>query len=1745
MAEPSASAFAPGPGPAPLPDADPTRFPNTRPRTSTAGTTAHDGSLASADLGLALDPDTCRICRGEATPDEPLFYPCKCSGSIKFVHQDCLMEWLSHSQKKHCELCKTPFRFTKLYAPDMPTTLPFHVFLKHTAKYTVGNILVWLRAALVASVWLGWLPYLMRSVWSFLFWISDEGLGGGSSFFGRSAGAGRGTLDALGVTANISNVCPASPLFASTTTVATMGGVVDGLSLDSLRLLKGIYNINFTSADPLRSTILRLLFGSVGLGDKTDPLPAAAASSIERVIAASKIPPSLLSDVVFLRNLTRHASINRTVIATFEGQIITILVIVCFILIILVRDYVVQQQPDIMRAGAFAPADNAMPLPVPPAHLVAPEPHEERQDDGVEADHGEEGEFHYYHATGDAMIRWNSEDEQDQGHGPGEGGQDDMSGPTLDHRPSRDTTSPLVAEASSSTSNIAATVVVTDMDKATAQEYLAFYRETGGDPEKMIEMAKHLNMEDRLDYWIRLTKAKTVPVSNSEGGPWLGEGAEELAELSVVAQASTTAPSRASNPSSEWAWPEEGMGSDAADPKGKGKIVEEPELEDHDASSFPRGNALRPRAYTDGPSVTVGPNPLGNNNWSFEDIGNEGPSSLEPSAGPSMSTRILPEFGPRLSAAPSLSDNQPLAPQGLPESQSNPQSGSEGWQLAGESSAGSSNHEPAPAAAEGQEPAPRTSDDTARPPPDQPAGLFHFVADFMFRDVNAIDPEELAAVPFFDDDQDEDDDAGDGGPLPEDMERDREAAEAAAAAGLDPDAIEDAEDLEGILELLGMRGPIAGLFQNAIFCAFLVSITIFVGIFVPYNIGRMTVWTLANPMRPARMMFSLSKFIQDCAVILAGITSCAASMFVQLLAWLANLSSVATYFSRLAATSWLMAVTASNRIGSSFLTELPIISASEMRNFSAISHEALLSIRGHIALAFSTLGRAIVFLFGGDYSGKGSEAMATVANVSAIAWGGLRAIPGAVTNPSTWVIDLNVSEPATPINPELAFWNGTDRFWAIMSGYLAMSMMAGLYLRRGTPFSSSQTAQEWENALIDVLNQASGVTKVILIIGIEMLVFPLYCGILLDLALLPLFEGTTIKSRILFTLTYPVTSIFVHWFVGTGYMFHFALFVSMCRKIMRKGVLYFIRDPDDPDFHPVRDVLDRSVTTQLRKILFSALVYGALVIVCLGGVVWGLALSLRSVLPIHYSSNEPVLEFPIDLLFYNFLMPLAVSFFRPSDGLHAMYTWWFRKCARVLRISWFLFGERMVDEEGHLRLRPDSPHARAPWWKTVFLEIDEAGEVVPKTWADLFDGGEAEPTSEIPSDEMIKMKIWKYRLVESGELVPDGRFVRTPASDQVKIPKGQRVFLDVDEENVRKQGREVDLYSTNQYQLVYVPPHFRARIFSFILLIWVFAAATGVGITIVPLVFGRRMFKLLLPDHVRTNDIYAFSIGVYTLSTAIWTLSHLRSMYAATKAWLSTMGAAYRRDMVRQVVRVVSPVVRVLYAYFFLFIVFPLMVASLVEIYAVIPMHELMYGGLMEGDFSPAPAGSDPSMALNPRHTVRVVQSWTVGLLYLKLGSRIVVRWCENTRLAAAILAVLRRGWLDPDVSILTRAFVVPGLVLWAAAMLAPVMVARFLVTGGWAESLVQLTGQAMSDGVQKQQLYDACVVFVYRLSFPLVALLVAAAVTLWSTVGVFRVWKVRIRDEAYLIGERLHNFGVVNVQPKARGGWRANGPRL
>jgi len=301
---------------------------------------------------------------------------------------------------------------------------------------------------------------------------------------------------------------------------------------------------------------------------------------------------------------------------------------------------------------------------------------------------------------------------------------------------------------------------------------------------------------------------------------------------------------------------------------------------------------------------------------------------------------------------------------------------------------------------------------------------------------------------------------------------------------------------------------------------------------------------------------------------------------------------------------------------------------------------------------------------------------------------------------------------------------------------------------------------------------------------------------------------------------------------------------------------------------------------------------------------------------------------------------------------------------------------------------------------------------------------------------------------------------------------------------------------------------------------------TGVGITIVPLVFGRRMFKLLIPAHIRTNDIYAFSIGIYVLGSLAYLVFHIRSI--SQKLGLRTraaMAALSNQDAMRKAAAVGTRVARLFYSYFFLLVVFPLLVACLMELYVLIPLHTYMYPAL-----SPALARSG---ANNPRHTVRVIQTWTLGLLYLKLGARAVTSWYDNARIAAAVRAVLRKGWLEPDVAILTRAFIIPGLMLGTAAITLPLIAARAFIIYGAGEGLAGAASPTPEE-----------LTLIYRLSFPAAALVVAAGWCLWGMVDVFRLWKVRIRDEAYLIGERLHNFGV-GTGPRARRAWRASGTRL
>lgn len=78
-------------------------------------------------------------------------------------------------------------------------------------------------------------------------------------------------------------------------------------------------------------------------------------------------------------------------------------------------------------------------------------------------------------------------------------------------------------------------------------------------------------------------------------------------------------------------------------------------------------------------------------------------------------------------------------------------------------------------------------------------------------------------------------------------------------------------------------------------------------------------------------------------------------------------------------------------------------------------------------------------------------------------------------------------------------------------------------------------------------------------IVIELVMFPLGCGILLDFNTLPLFKEGTLDARLAFLKYSPSVFLFLHWMLGSLFMYQFAVLLSACRGVMRGGAMYFIK----------------------------------------------------------------------------------------------------------------------------------------------------------------------------------------------------------------------------------------------------------------------------------------------------------------------------------------------------------------------------------------------------------------------------------------------------------------------------------------------------------------------------------------------------------------------------------------------------------
>ena len=164
---------------------------------------------------------------------------------------------------------------------------------------------------------------------------------------------------------------------------------------------------------------------------------------------------------------------------------------------------------------------------------------------------------------------------------------------------------------------------------------------------------------------------------------------------------------------------------------------------------------------------------------------------------------------------------------------------------------------------------------------------------------------------------------------------------------------------------------------------------------------------------------------------------------------------------------------------------------------------------------------------------------------------------------------------------------------------------------------------------------------------------------------------------------------------------------------------------------------------------------------------------------------------------------------------------------------------------------------------------------------------------------------------------------------------------------------------------------------------------------------------------------------------------------------------------------------------------------------------------------------------------IHIIEGWSLGFLYCKaLYSLILVN--ENNAISRNLRALVQDGWLRPNLKQAMRQFILPLALSMLATILTPLGLAVLLIRISESDKAFSYLSFILnyidpSNVTTKETVMTIFAFFknksIFLNVYPICAFVYVIVFILFSTVYIIRKWGERIRDELYLVGERLNNI--------------------
>jgi E3 ubiquitin-protein ligase MARCH6 len=212
------------------------------------------------------------------------------------------------------------------------------------------------------------------------------------------------------------------------------------------------------------------------------------------------------------------------------------------------------------------------------------------------------------------------------------------------------------------------------------------------------------------------------------------------------------------------------------------------------------------------------------------------------------------------------------------------------------------------------------------------------------------------------------------------------------------------------------------------------------------------------------------------------------------------------------------------------------------------------------------------------------------------------------------------------------------------------------------------------------------VIKVGVLVVFEICVFPLIVGLWIDICTIRLLNSTLNERRENFEKS-PGTSVFIHWLVGMIYVFYFATFVFLLREVFRPGLLWFLRNLNDPDFNPIQEMIQLPVYRHIRRFLTTVTIFGFTIILIFllpikiifsaQEYLNSSGVDLVKVLPYNVAQTSETLstELSVELLWLHAALPALLEQSHIRIWTKNCLKLWSICVAWILDLKYYLFGD--------------------------------------------------------------------------------------------------------------------------------------------------------------------------------------------------------------------------------------------------------------------------------------------------------------------------------------------------------------------------------------------------------------------------------------------------------------------------------------